>query len=91
MVGEKGIEPPRIAAQDPKSSASTNFATRPKLTYSIFNLLRRNWLLRVLISSFYSDSTTRPKLTYSIFNKLQYLKFIQNKAHSQYRGKKKLP
>ncbi len=30
MVGEKGIEPPRIAAQDPKSSASTNFATRPK-------------------------------------------------------------
>ncbi len=35
MVGEKGIEPPRIAAQDPKSSASTNFATRPQ--FSIHN------------------------------------------------------
>ncbi len=35
MVGEKGIEPPRIAAQDPKSSASTNFATRPKTTLGL--------------------------------------------------------
>lgn len=30
MVGEKGLEPLHIAALDPKSSASTNFATRPK-------------------------------------------------------------
>lgn len=27
MVRMKGIEPPRLAALDPKSSASTNFAT----------------------------------------------------------------
>ncbi len=29
VVGAKGIEPPCIAAPDPKSGASTNFATRP--------------------------------------------------------------
>ncbi len=32
-LGEKGLEPLHIAALDPKSSASTNFATRPKLVY----------------------------------------------------------
>ncbi len=37
MVGVKGIEPPRASSQDPKSSASTNFATRPHHHYSIFN------------------------------------------------------
>lgn len=30
MVRMKGIEPPRLAALDPKSSASTNFATSAK-------------------------------------------------------------
>ena len=27
----KGLEPPRLAAPDPKSSASTNFATSAKI------------------------------------------------------------
>ena len=35
MVGVKGIEPPRASSQDPKSSASTNFATRPHFHYLI--------------------------------------------------------
>ena len=34
-LGEKGLEPLHIAALDPKSSASTNFATRPKSVYSL--------------------------------------------------------
>ncbi len=28
----KGLEPPRLAASDPKSDASTNFATSAKLS-----------------------------------------------------------
>ena len=39
-MGEKGLEPLHIAALDPKSSASTNFATRPKLfTLQLLNNL----------------------------------------------------
>jgi hypothetical protein len=31
LVRMKGIEPPRLAAPDPKSGASTNFATSAKV------------------------------------------------------------
>ena len=31
MVREKGLEPPSLAALDPKSSVSTNFTTRASL------------------------------------------------------------
>ncbi len=34
LVREKGLEPPRRKALDPKSSASTNFATRARY-YSV--------------------------------------------------------
>ncbi len=44
MVGAKGIEPPCIAAPDPKSGASTNFATRPFQNIQLSNLyFGRNW------------------------------------------------
>jgi hypothetical protein len=32
MVREKGLEPPRLTALEPKSSASTNFATLAKIS-----------------------------------------------------------
>ncbi len=43
-MGAKGIEPPCIAAPDPKSGASTNFATRPFQNIQLSNLyFGRNW------------------------------------------------
>lgn len=37
-VREKGLEPPRLAAPDPKSGAATNYATR---AFLIFKRLQR--------------------------------------------------
>ena len=31
MVGEAGLEPANLAAQDPKSCVSANFTTRPSV------------------------------------------------------------
>ena len=35
MVGEAGLEPASLAAQDPKSCVSANFTTRPENTYRL--------------------------------------------------------
>lgn len=34
MVGEKGLEPSRLAALVPKTSVSTNSTTRPQTKYT---------------------------------------------------------
>ena len=39
MVRVKGLEPPRLAAPEPKSGASTNFATPALYTFNKVNLI----------------------------------------------------
>ena len=39
MVGERGLEPPRISPQASKTCVSTNFTTRPLQERSYYNLM----------------------------------------------------
>jgi hypothetical protein len=37
-VGERGLEPPRLAAQPPQGCVYTNFTTHPKLTVVFYHI-----------------------------------------------------
>ena len=47
----KGLEPPRLAAPDPKSSASTNFATSAKYSSLFKGCKYTTFLISKMISA----------------------------------------
>ena len=72
MVREKGLEPPRIAAQDPKSCVSTNSTT---LALPFWQPDRK-YLLKIEVP-LYLLVPWKSRIQEDQQNKISYLRFIQ--------------